>query len=283
MYGPVGRGKSWIVNAVFDAAPAPKVRVHSHEFFHRLHARVHSEQGNPQALRRALDDIVGARRLLVFDELHIHDPGDARFFTRLLEYVLAHETTIIVTSNYAPDDLLPNPVWHHIMEAGTALIADNLAIHRLAGSIDYRTTTRQRDAGFAAGAWVSSSPSGADRRTTDTRLHLGRRSFPVVAVDNRHLWVTFDQICDGPLSTIEYDHWASLFDTWTISDIPLFEVVDPEAQQRFINLVDILVDRDVHTTFRSPHTVDEFLTSAAASRPDTFRMVSRMHLLRVAD
>ncbi|MFT4230876.1 MAG: hypothetical protein QM602_11350, partial [Microbacterium sp.] len=57
-----------------------------------------------------------------------------------------------------------------------------------------------------------------------------------------------------------------------------FGDVDPEAQQRFINLIDVLVDEDVTTSFTSRVGVTEFL-AAASSRPDAFRMASRLRLL----
>lgn len=59
----------------------------------------------------------------------------------------------------------------------------------------------------------------------------------------------------------------------------MFNGIDAEAQQRFINLIDILVDIDVRVTFHSSHTLHRFL-AAASGRPDAFRMQSRMQLLR---
>jgi predicted ATPase len=53
--------------------------------------------------------------------------------------------------------------------------------------------------------------------------------------------------------------------------------VGPEAG--FINLIDILVDTDVQVTFVSAHTLTAFL-DAATTRPDAFRMASRLQLLR---
>ncbi|MGU3291364.1 cell division protein ZapE [Williamsia sp. M5A3_1d] len=281
VHGPPGRGKSWIANAVFEAAPGPKTRAHSHEFFQRLHARVHREQNKFRAVDRAFGDIIGSGGLFVFDELHIHDPGDARLFTRLLEHVLNHDSTLIVTSNYAPNDLLPNPVWHHTMEDGIALITGNLAIHHLSSAVDYRTKHRPGLGGFSAGAWISSSSDDGFARTNSTSLRLGGRTFQAVTTDDDHLTITFEQICGSPLSTIEYVHWAKTFQRWTILDIPRFGAMGSESQQRFINLIDILVDRDVRTTFCSVHTIDEFLTSAVTMRPDASRMASRMQLLHL--
>lgn len=61
--------------------------------------------------------------------------------------------------------------------------------------------------------------------------------------------------------------------------MPRLDHVDPEAQQRFINLIDVLVDSDIPVAFRSEHTLDAFLDGVSA-RPDAFRTTSRMHLIR---
>ena len=56
---------------------------------------------------------------------------------------------------------------------------------------------------------------------------------------------------------------------------------DPEAQQRFINLVDVLVDKDVPVRFSAQVDLDDFLADAS-QRPDAFRMASRLRLLQSA-
>ncbi|ORM38316.1 cell division protein ZapE, partial [Williamsia sp. 1135] len=107
VYGSAGRGKSWLANAFYDAAPTPrKVRIHFHSFFDDLRRHMHIHRHDPSMMRQALDDVIGQSQLLYFDELHVHDSGDARLLTRMLEYVLTRRVTILATSNYAPDDLL---------------------------------------------------------------------------------------------------------------------------------------------------------------------------------
>jgi cell division protein ZapE len=66
---------------------------------------------------------------------------------------------------------------------------------------------------------------------------------------------------------------------WSITDIPPFSAADPEAQQRFINLVDVLVDADIPVTFSAHVDLDSFLADAS-QRPDAFRMASRLRLLQ---
>ncbi|PYE15969.1 cell division protein ZapE [Williamsia limnetica] len=280
IYGPAGRGKSWLADAFFDAVPTRrKARVHFHSFFDDLHRHIHDHRDDHRALRRAMDDVTGHSSLLLFDELHVHDSGDARLLTRLLEHVFDRKIAVVATSNYAPDSLLPNPIWHHIFEPGITLIKMHLDTFNLTGATDYRAVAQTNATGFAAGEWTTgtSHPHGSYEPTF---LAVRGRHFPVLSVRPGRLSATFAQLCAAPVSAIEYLEWARTYERWVISEIPRFDDMDPEAQQRFINLVDILVEIDVRVSFVSPHSLPEFLTAATDHRPDAFRMSSRMQLVR---
>ena len=108
IHGPAGRGKSWVTNGFFDALPTTrKTRVHFHGFLDSLHRSIHERRvqhpaGEKEAVEHALDDVAGRNRVLFFDEFHVHDSGDARLLTRLLEHVFQLKVTVLATSNYAP-------------------------------------------------------------------------------------------------------------------------------------------------------------------------------------
>lgn len=282
IYGSAGRGKTWLADAFYDATPTwRKTRVHFHSFFEELHRRVHAHRNDPQSLRLGIDDVVGNSELLYFDELHVHDSGDARLLTRLLDHVLARRITVLATSNYAPDDLLPNPIWHHLFEPGITMIKVHFDVHHLDGQTDYRASPRGDSVGFAAGTWITAPPSNRLSETAETvGLTVRGRTFEVRSARDGWLQASFAQLCDAPVSTIEYLTWARTYPRWTITDVPTFDGADEEAQQRFVNLVDILVDENIAVTFTSPHTLPDFCTAATASRPDAFRMTSRLQLLR---
>ncbi|WP_232528951.1 cell division protein ZapE [Mycetocola zhujimingii] len=283
IHGPAGRGKSWLADAFFVALPtARKTRVHFHRFFDDLHRSIQDHRSERDAVERAIDDLTGNSQLLFFDELHVHDSGDARLLTRLLEHVFRRKLTVLATSNYAPDDLLPDPIWHHIFEPGIDLIKNNMEVYELGGATDYRTTHEDHSTGFAAGVWARESPTPEPRPEEATNLAVRGRQFPVLAARPGELRATFAQLCGSPTSTIEYLAWARSFPRWVINDVPNFDDADAEAQQRFINLIDILVDADVCATFVSSHSLSSFL-SIASRRPDAFRMASRLQLLRDSD
>ncbi len=278
LYGPAGRGKSWIADAVYTAAPSDSVgRVHVHGFFDDLHRRIFAHRGEPDATTRAIDDVIDGRRVLFFDELHVHDPGDARLLTRLLERLVERGTTLVATSNYAPDELLPDPVWHHLFVPGIALLVAHLDVCPLEGPTDYRALPPRRRRGFRAGAW-STAPAPIERRPPQV-LAVRDRSFPVTSADAGTLVATFAQLCDSPVTAVEYRQWASTYPRWTLTDVPPLDLVGPAAQQRFVTLIDVLADADVQVGVHSSVDLDAFL-GRTRGRPDAFRMASRLRLLR---
>ncbi|XPP27972.1 MAG: cell division protein ZapE [Leucobacter sp.] len=298
VHGPVGRGKSWLLGAWFEAHPEPrKLRVHFHAFLDRLHREVFAQRqamppGEGDPLEAAFARLLGESRLLFFDEFHVHDPGDARLLTRLLEYVFEREMVLIATSNYAPRELMPSPVWHHLFERGIALILERMEAFALDGPVDYRTVSARGSGGFASGLWRAQAPAQADAQDdadagrggaagptgSGAELVVQGRSFTVSHATEDELRATFAELCEAPLSIIEYLAWAERFDRWTITEVPAAGAIDVQALQRFANLVDVLVEADVRLTVLSAQALPEFV-SAAAALPDAGRMRSRLSLL----
>ncbi|MFE6236012.1 cell division protein ZapE [Cellulosimicrobium sp. NPDC057862] len=341
VWGPAGRGKSWLAGA-FVAALASELpegsirRVHVYALFRELHAAIHARrvsaltgprpavgQGGPTrgwrtrtappapdpappaapedeleprpgTVDAAIDDLLRGTTLLSLDELHLHDTGDATLLTRLLRRAFASGVVVLATSNDEPGTLLPNPLWHHVAEPGIALLRAHLDVVELAGPTDYRTLGGRGRGGFAAGAWLRPGTTAqlADRglvapaRGSRAVVRTGTRSFEVTAarVDGEdrdggsELWVTFDDLAGRPTSTLEYLDWAARFRRWVVADVPLLTDVDREAQQRFIAVVDVLVDADVELVVTSHHARDAFRTTMP-DRPDAFRTASRLQLL----
>ncbi|GGF39872.1 hypothetical protein GCM10010922_14040 [Microbacterium sorbitolivorans] len=234
----------------------------------------------------AIADVVGDAALLVFDEFHLHDPADALLLTKLLQHAAARGTRVVATSNYSPDELLPDPVFHDMAEPAIRLIAETMRHVRLDGATDYRRVSSLPGGagsagdplagrGFAAGAWVADPPAGVPDGSETVRVR--DRDFEVVSAQGE-LWITFDQLCSAATSAIEYLDWAERFGRWIVLDVPGFDGLVEAPRQRFVTAIDVLVDRDVEAVFVSPLTREEFAESAAGTR-DAERLLSRLALL----
>jgi len=256
LWGPPGRGKTWLLDAFCEAVPlAEKRRLHFHDFFRELHARTfegYGQKGFAQqsAFAAGLDALLGDARLLCFDEFHVNGPADAAFVTRLLREVEERGTVLVATSNYAPHELLPDPMFHHLFEAGIELITTRLQVAALDGTLDYRSTRPRGTAGFASGHHLrepdAASLAAAGLRLPEPQeaavLSPGPVALKAARAADGQLWFTFGDLCAARSAASDYLALAGQYRHWVVSGVPDTTHEDPFAWQRFGNLVDVLYD-----------------------------------------
>ena len=253
LWGPVGRGKTMLLDVFLRAAPGTTKR------------RVH------------------------FDEFHVHDPGDAAFLTRLLRTLQQRGTTLVATSNYPPEGLLPNPLHHHLILPALELLVQQADVLGVAGPVDYRTRGPRGGwrTGFGAGAYVVpgdaaqlhdlalAAPAPAERG----RVPGSGRRLHVLAARDDLVWFDARALCDQPTSPQDYLAVADRFPAWVISDLPPLAGCNPDMQQRFANVVDVPCDREVPLTLFSRHPLTDVLAGARGPA-DLARTASRLAVLR---
>jgi cell division protein ZapE len=273
LHGPVGRGKSFLADAFFDVLPVRKKRrVHFHSFFRELHARISERLHERGAVRKAVDELIGRSQVLAFDEFHLHDVGDAMLMTRLLEALQERKVMIIATSNYPPDGLLPNPLYHDHFLPGIALVKELMDVVELQGATDYRHLHGRPRSRFETGE----IRTDADLPATPVVLNVNGRDVTALGTSGKRIWFDFGDLCEKPTSTQDYLVLADRFDDWVITAVPRLEMCDREAQQRFANVVDVLVDADVRLTLVSDHPLAEIVGGEAL---DLARTASRLELI----
>lgn len=285
LWGPVGRGKSWLAATFFDAlAITGKRKLHFHEFFRRFHDAYARHRASPRAVDLAVDELLGGVRLLCFDEFHVHDPGDATLVARLLRSLFDRRVVLVTTSNHAPEGLLPNPLHHHLFEPVIALLTSALDVVELDGEVDYRSVPAARPRSrFELGRYLW--PGTAAQLGTDApppgppvALEVNGRTVPAAAVRDDVVWLGFRELCDAPTSTADYLALADRFTTWVVLDLPVLGPRSRDSAQRFANVVDVLCDRDVRLVLTGAAPLAEVLRDGELPI-DVGRTVSRLALL----
>ena len=278
--GPVGAGKTWLAD-LFVAALGDGIarRVHAHALLLDLGAALfrHSVAGHADGPRRAVDDIVGDARVLVLDELHAEDAGDARLLTVLFARIAERRIPLVVTSNQRADELMADSPWRHTMLEGIALLTAGTRDVLVDDGRDHRVGATATAAGFRRGRWVHEEPRA---RSTST-VTSGSRTFEVVSTAGA-LTMTFAQLCEVETASMDYAEWITRFDHWGILDVPPMGHASPSARQRLLTAIDMLVDADVRTDIHSVLSRREFIDSAVApvdGRAGLDRFVSRLNLL----
>ncbi|MCW4384753.1 cell division protein ZapE [Salinibacterium sp. SYSU T00001] len=266
LWGTVGRGKTWLADALVAALPLERTRRrHFHSFYRDLQADLYREGvPEPGAIDAAIDALVRDVELLYFDEFHLHDAGDATLALRVLRRVIEGRVPLLATSNYPPEGLLPDPMFHHLFEPGVLLIANELEVVSLEGSTDYRRVERSDEhrEGFARGSWQAHLPAPEPREDESVELRAGGRPVRARRADAADLWITFEELCERATAAADYLAWAERWRHWVIEAVPRLTECSPQARQRFLNLVDVLNDRGVPAVFVSELSPEQVLAGA---------------------
>ena len=255
LWGPVGRGKSMLMDLFFEAAPVKKKeRVHFHEFMLARHAfmRVARERelGHDQLIALTAKEVAEEARLLCFDEVQVTDIADAIILGRLFERLFELNVVIVATSNRPPDDLYKNGLNRQLFLPFIALLKQNLDLVELAGPKDFRLQSL-----MAAPVYYTPLGPAADdmMERAWTRLTLGAQPHAVTLdVGGRALHVarqaagvarmSFDELCARPLGAADYLELAERFHTVLLEHIPKLTPAMREEAARFRTLIDALYE-----------------------------------------
>lgn len=275
LHGPVGRGKSMLAEAYLDVLARPAVRVHVSSFLQDVQAE---KSRTGRTVVDALEDVIGEADVVLLDEFHVHDVADAIFLTEAVEFILSRGLLLIATSNYAPSDLFPDPMFHHRFVPAIALIESSLTVVDVDGGRDHRRTAGSRpERGFGAGRWIVDAAAVAAEPLASLVTPDGHRIATRAATAQRVV-TAYDDLCERPLGIAQYRWLAAQFAAVEVVEMPDPASLSRNGAMRLANLVDVLHDQDVALTVRAAGD-PERLRAAAYPPRDLERTLSRLALL----
>ncbi|MGE3142802.1 MAG: cell division protein ZapE [Hyphomonadaceae bacterium] len=296
LWGPVGRGKSMLMDLFFEAAPVKKKqRRHFHEFMLAQHdfmraTRARGESGQDQLIALAAKAVAEEAHLLCFDEFAVTDIADAMILGRLFERLFAAGVVIVATSNRAPDDLYKNGLNRQLFLPFIALLKEKMEVIALEAARDYRLERL-----MAAPVYYAPLGPAADAALSEawTRLTFGAAPHPVTLdVHGRALLVTrqaagvarmsFAELCERPLGAADYIELAERFHTLVLERIPKLTPERREEAARFRILIDTLYEAKTKLV-ASAEAEPAKLYPAGEQSFEFERTVSRLMEMRSAD
>lgn len=283
MWGGVGRGKSFIMDAFYATVPVRrKARLHFHEFMRGVHRQLDEVKGIADPLDEVARRIARRYRLICFDEFHISDIADAMILYRLLDGLFKRGTSFVMTSNYAPSELYPDGLHRERLLPAIALLEERLDILNVDAGVDYRK--RALDQVELYHTPLDEQANAALSRAFDQLAEVPReksvltienRQVPAVALAGGVVWFDFDVLCGGPRSQNDYLELASRFHTVLVSNIPCMGPRHASEARRFTWLVDVLYDHKVKLIV-SADCPPETLYTGGALANEFQRTVSRL-------
>jgi cell division protein ZapE len=265
LWGPVGRGKSMLMDLFFASAPVMrKRRVHFQAFMAEVHGLIDAWRKGDAAARKARfgqtkgDDpilptaelIASEARLLCFDELQVTDIADAMILGRLFEALFERGVVLVATSNRAPDDLYKNGLNRQLFLPFIEMLKTRMALVAVAGPTDFRLdrlrgaqvyfmpSNEEAEAAFDA-LWRdllgAGQETGAALEVLGRRLHLPRAAGGLMRGG-------FDDLCGAPLGPQDYLAIAERFHTVFLERVPILTPDRRDAARRLVTLIDTLYE-----------------------------------------
>lgn len=270
IHGPVGRGKTMLMDLFYDSLPFPqRRRSHFHHFMRDIHDRLKQLSRRREPLAAVAGELAASFRLLCLDELFVSDIADAMILGGLFEALLQRDVVLVITSNVAPAGLYRDGLQRSRFLPTIALLERALEQCPLDGGTDYRLQQLQRapiylDSRAAESAWrmqrLFQELAGGPDESRQGLMILGRE-VPAIALYADVVWFDFAVLCESARSQDDYVELAREFRTVMVSDVPVFATPEQDdAARRFIALVDELYDQGT-----------KLVVSAAAPPPELYR------------
>jgi cell division protein ZapE len=266
LWGPVGRGKSMLMDLFFETvAVEKKRRTHFHVFMGEVHRLIDAFRKGDPVVRRGRfgrlkngDDpippvaeaIAEQARLLCFDEFQVTDIADAMILGRLFDALTARGVTLVTTSNREPDALYKDGINRQLFLPFIDAIKARMDVVVVAGGHDYRLDRLR-----AAGTWFS--PNDPDNQRSFDALWRDmltgeEESGATLEVLGRHVTLprasgglvraSFASLCSVALGPNDYVALAERFHTVFLEDVPRLTANRREEARRLVILIDTLYE-----------------------------------------
>lgn len=286
MFGPVGRGKTLLMDLFFQHLPKhTAIRLHYHHFMARIHAALNKAQGQENPMQGIAEHWANEFSILCLDEFFVEDIGDAMILARLWEALFQLGITLITTSNAPPSELYKGGLARHRFEPTIDLLNAQCECLDLGFGVDYRrinTTdlpyylkhgTQQQLRDCVEHHW------GETTEITD--VEVMNRRIPSLWRNDQVIGFDFMALCSGPRSQRDYMELADDYTAIAVHNVPAFSYIpdkelvhgveetyqrehqphivsklDNEAR-RFIALVDECYDRRCRLVITSETDIDQ--------------------------
>lgn len=265
IYGSVGVGKTFLMDLLLQHLPTTrKIRRHFHEFMTDIHQQLHQRQGQANPLESVADQIKSKADILCFDEMSVDDITDAMLLGDLLKALFKRQITLVTTSNVAPDDLyLGGLQRQRFLPAIKAIKAATHTIH-VQNHKDYRRTGAISQEHFfsthdpdhlskisAIYQHLSQQPA------SPASVNINGRNIRANGISQNIAWFDFHTLCQSARNQSDYLALSERFNTIFLTNVPQLHAKDFDALKRFINLIDILYDRQIKLYLSANSAIDD--------------------------
>ena len=288
LYGGVGVGKTMILDFFFDQIDEKKQRLHFNEFMLRFHDFVHERKDKQEqnVINLFVKDLKSKVSLIYFDEFQVTNIVDAMILGKLFEEIFKENIKIILTSNIKISELYKDGLQRDQFKPFIKIMEEKTTEYELKIEDDYRKSKgnqKQRyffplnqETNFKINKFIRIITK--DKKKLNKILDIKGRVFEI---KNHYEGISefdFKELCDQNLGAEDYLEITKVSNFIVIKNIPQFNDINSNQQQRFITLLDVLYDKDIPVAITANQDLDKFNSSKSLEKQFK-RTISRLHEL----
>ena len=284
----VGVGKNMIINFFFNLVEDKKLRQHFNEFMLSFHDFAHErkEKNEENVINQFVKDLKSKTKLIYFDEFQVTNIVDAMILGKLFEEIFKENIKIILTSNTKISELYKDGLQRDQFKPFIKIMEEQCTELELKIEDDYRKSNENQKQRYfyPLNQETNFKINKFFRTITKDKKHLSKiinvkgREFKIINFYEGVVRFDFDDLCNQNLGAEDYLEIIKNCKFITLDNIPQFNDVNSNQQQRFITLIDVLYDKDIPLAVTAEKNIDQFTSSRLLENPFK-RTVSRLYEL----
>lgn len=268
-WGGVGRGKTYLMDAFFDALPTQrKMRVHFHRFMYRVHDELKLLGDVENPLAKVADKFKEEADVVCFDEFFVSDITDAMILATLLQEMFKRQMILVATSNIEPQNLYRNGLQRARFLPAIDMILARCDVLNVDSGVDYRLRTLEQaeiyhypldeQANINLNKYYQQLTG--ERQIVAHQIEINHRQLEVIEASDGVLHASFAQLCQTARSQNDYIELSRIYHTVLLADVQQMNRKIDDAARRFIALVDEFYERNVKLIISAEVPMEDLYT-----------------------
>ena len=267
LWGPVGRGKTMLLQAIQDCYFSNSAEFHFIEFMQLVHNKLDDFSGTSDPLLKVVKYLSIEHKIIFIDEFQVEDIADAMIIGTLIEALSNKGIRLLISSNAHPDNLYKEGLQRSKFLKTINFINKNFLIHNLFGDDDYRLKEIAKFDSSAKDRNGDESVKGFLQQTfnkditNQTEFLVNIRSFPCKGCSDKVLWISFDNFFSSPCASKDFIEIIKTFEWIFINNFHLCRDDHIDKIRRFISFVDIAYkEKQKLKLFYDPNLINNLYT-----------------------
>ena len=288
LQGDVGVGKTMILNFFFDQLDEKKIRLHFNEFMLSFHDFVHErkEKDEENVINHFVKELKSKATLIYLDEFQVTNIVDAMILGKLFQQIFKENIKIILTSNTKISQLYKDGLQRDQFKPFIKIMEKHSVELELKIEDDYRKSNENQKQRYfyPLNQETNFKINKFFRTITKDKNHLSKiinvkgRDFKIEHFYEGVARFNFDDLCNRNLGAEDYLEIIKNCKFVTLDNIPQFNDINSNQQQRFITLIDVIYDKNIPLAVTADQNIDQFTSSRLLENPFK-RTISRLYEL----